>query len=200
MPVRRTVSSPCASSPCAEPPHALGPTSSPRISPRPHEPDELTREHAAWALSRMGDDRCVPYLLELLRTRGDFTHRPTGSIDRPWNRSDLSLAEALAPFAPLPEDPAAGEQIPHDHRSDAMAVVRRLCRPPRTPRRSHRTCAPSSTPTNAPYATTTGVPSATTRTCVRRPVRSWTPASIPAKDPCFRLPMAADNSPAETHR
>jgi hypothetical protein len=28
----------CASSPCAEPPHALGPTSSPRISPRPANP------------------------------------------------------------------------------------------------------------------------------------------------------------------
>ncbi|MBW5254001.1 hypothetical protein JGS39_34415 [Streptomyces sp. P01-B04] len=106
------------------------------------EPDELTREHAAWALSRMGDDRCVPYLLELLRTRGDFTHRPTGSIDRPWNRSDLSLTEALAPFAAhsdvllasLPREPAAGEQNAHDHRSDAMATLRSLCRLPSDPR------------------------------------------------------------------
>ncbi|WP_222724130.1 HEAT repeat domain-containing protein [Streptomyces sp. OR43] len=105
------------------------------------EPNEPTREHAAWALSRMGDERCVPYLVELLRTRGDFAHRPTGSIDRRWSRSDLSLAEALAPFAAhsdvllasLPEDLAAGEQIPHDHRSDAMAVVRRLCRLPADP-------------------------------------------------------------------
>ncbi|MFI6964877.1 HEAT repeat domain-containing protein [Streptomyces sp. NPDC050255] len=105
------------------------------------EPDELTREHAAWALSRMGDDRCVPYLVELLRTRGDFTHRPTGSIDRPWNRSDLSLAEALAPFAAhndvllaSPPGEPAGEQIAHDHRFDAMATVRSLCRLPSDPR------------------------------------------------------------------
>lgn len=158
------------------------------------EPDELTWEHALWALSRMGDDRCVPYLAELLRTRGDFAHRPTGSADRRWNRSDLSFAEALAPFAahtdvllaPLvahikrtakqwhpyfsilqqwhrdganvvprlfelldddamltvsthallrpPGEPAAGEQIAHDHRSDAMATVRSLCQLPSDPR------------------------------------------------------------------
>lgn len=63
------------------------------------EPHELTWEHALWALSRVGDDRCVPHLAELLRSRGDFAYRPTGSIDRRWNRSDLSFAEALAPFA-----------------------------------------------------------------------------------------------------
>ncbi len=111
------------------------------LSP-PGEPDELTREHAAWALSRMGDDRCVPHLVELLRTRGDFTHHPTGSADPRWSRSDLSLTEALAPFtahsdvllAPLPGEPTAGNQIPHDHRCDAMTTVRRLCRLPSDPR------------------------------------------------------------------
>ncbi|MGW6202694.1 hypothetical protein ACWF9B_03475 [Streptomyces sp. NPDC055089] len=63
------------------------------------EPDEPTREHAVWALSRMGDDRCVPPLAEMLALRGDFTHRRTGSAPRGWDRGELDLAEALAPFA-----------------------------------------------------------------------------------------------------
>ncbi|MET7366428.1 HEAT repeat domain-containing protein [Streptomyces sp. NPDC005566] len=63
------------------------------------EADEPVREHAIWALSRMGDDRCVPPLIELLTTRGEFTSGHAGSIDRRWNVSDLSLTEALAPFA-----------------------------------------------------------------------------------------------------
>lgn len=105
------------------------------------EPDELAREHAMWALSRMGDDRCVPYLVELLRTHGDFTYRPTGSADRRWNRSDLSIAEALAPFAahsdvllaPLPKE-AAGQRSTRDHRFDAMATLRNLNSLPSDPR------------------------------------------------------------------
>ncbi|MGW0939209.1 hypothetical protein [Streptomyces sp. NPDC002666] len=108
------------------------------------EADRLTWEHALWALSRMGDDRCVPPLAELLATHGDFTYRPTGSADRRWNRSDLSIAEALAPFAEhtdvllasLPRESAAGEQIAHDHRFDAMATVRSLCRLPSDPRQA----------------------------------------------------------------
>ncbi|MER5893319.1 hypothetical protein [Streptomyces sp. NPDC001876] len=63
------------------------------------EPDELTREHALWALSRMGDDRCVPLLIELLTAHRDFTSGHAGSMDRSWNVSDLSFTEALAPFA-----------------------------------------------------------------------------------------------------
>ncbi|MFD4242149.1 hypothetical protein ACFWP3_11200 [Streptomyces sp. NPDC058525] len=62
------------------------------------EPHELAREHAIWALSRMGDARCVPSLAELLVAHGEFSYRPTGTIDRSWNRSDLSLTEALAPL------------------------------------------------------------------------------------------------------
>ncbi|MFJ4840620.1 HEAT repeat domain-containing protein [Streptomyces sp. NPDC088746] len=57
------------------------------------------REHAIWALSRMGDDRCVPPLIELLTTHGGFTSDHAREIDRSWNVSDLSLTEALAPFA-----------------------------------------------------------------------------------------------------
>ncbi|WP_328895800.1 hypothetical protein [Streptomyces sp. NBC_00236] len=107
-------------------------------SGEPGEPDALTWEHALWALSRMTDDRCVPGLTELLTTRGGFTHRPMGSAGRWWNRSDLDLAEALAPFAahgdvllaPQPKEPAEGERIAHDYRADAMATARSLCRLP----------------------------------------------------------------------
>ncbi|MFE3559422.1 hypothetical protein ACFXKW_31885 [Streptomyces sp. NPDC059193] len=46
------------------------------------EPHELGREHAILRLSRMGDDRCVPLLTELLAARGNFASSPTGSPDR----------------------------------------------------------------------------------------------------------------------
>ncbi|MEU9199657.1 hypothetical protein [Streptomyces sp. NPDC048332] len=69
------------------------------LAPAAREPHEPTREHALWALSRMGDDRCVPPLAELLATRGDFIHRSNGSAARGWDRGELDLAEALAPFA-----------------------------------------------------------------------------------------------------
>lgn len=57
------------------------------------------REHAIWVLSRIGDDRCVPFLTELLTTHGGFTTGPTGPTGRSWNGIDLRLDEALAPFA-----------------------------------------------------------------------------------------------------
>ncbi|MER7828416.1 HEAT repeat domain-containing protein [Streptomyces sp. NPDC096097] len=60
---------------------------------------EAVREHAIWALSQMGDDRCVPPLIELLTVHGHFTSGHAGSIDRSWNVSDLSLIDALIPFA-----------------------------------------------------------------------------------------------------
>lgn len=63
------------------------------------EPHELGREHAVRALSRMGDDRCVPALVELLAARGAFALDPTGSPDRRWSSGDIGLDEALAPFA-----------------------------------------------------------------------------------------------------
>lgn len=63
------------------------------------EATEPVREHAIWALSRMRDDRCVPPLIELLTTHGSFTSGHAGSIGRGWNVSDLSLSEALTPFA-----------------------------------------------------------------------------------------------------
>ncbi|MER7174443.1 HEAT repeat domain-containing protein [Streptomyces mesophilus] len=69
------------------------------------------REHAGRALSRIGDARCVPLLAELLTAHkgftvhggfgapGGFTYGHPASADRGWNAGDLSLAEALAPFA-----------------------------------------------------------------------------------------------------
>ncbi|MFI6938599.1 hypothetical protein ACIBI4_04960 [Streptomyces sp. NPDC050418] len=57
------------------------------------------REYAVWALSRMGDDRCVPALTELLTDHGAFTCARAGSDQRNWNACELNLAEALAPFA-----------------------------------------------------------------------------------------------------
>ncbi|WP_235967425.1 hypothetical protein [Streptomyces mesophilus] len=99
------------------------------------------REHASWALSRIGDDRCVPSLAELLAARGEFTSGHGGSTERGWKAGDLSLAEALAPFAahtdvlldPLLARLAASAQHPHSYYSilrrwhrDAGRVVPRL--------------------------------------------------------------------------
>lgn len=93
------------------------------------EPHENEREHAIWALSRMGDDRCVPPLAELLAARGDFAHYPTGSLDRGWNRSDLGFAEALAPFAAHTDvllDPLLAHIKQEAHQLDPyFAILRR---------------------------------------------------------------------------
>lgn len=69
-----------------------------RLAPA-EEPDELARQHALWTLSRMGDDRCVASLAELLATHGDFARHPTGSAVLDWDGGDLGFGEALAPFA-----------------------------------------------------------------------------------------------------
>ncbi|MET9774001.1 HEAT repeat domain-containing protein [Streptomyces sp. NPDC006367] len=63
------------------------------------EPHAPVRERAAWALSRMGDERCVPPLAELLAGPGAFTPGPARPRRRDWDDDDLSLTEALAPLA-----------------------------------------------------------------------------------------------------
>ncbi|MFD7057888.1 hypothetical protein [Streptomyces sp. NPDC059906] len=63
------------------------------------EPHGPAREYAVRALSRMGDDRCVPHLTELLAVQGGFAHRPTGSADGRSDRDDVCFTEALASFA-----------------------------------------------------------------------------------------------------
>jgi hypothetical protein len=63
------------------------------------EPHGLAREYAVRALSRMGDDRCVPHLAGLLAVQGGFTHHLTGAGDSRDHRDDVGFTEALAPFA-----------------------------------------------------------------------------------------------------
>ncbi|MGW1295201.1 hypothetical protein [Streptomyces sp. NPDC002533] len=65
------------------------------------EPHEPARRHAVWALSRLGDERCVAPL-----AAGLLTGRPTGfALTFPydsvcaWQKSDLNYPEALGPFA-----------------------------------------------------------------------------------------------------
>ncbi|SBV00649.1 PBS lyase HEAT-like repeat-containing protein [Streptomyces sp. Ncost-T6T-1] len=65
------------------------------------EPHEPARRHAVWALSRLGDERCVPAL-----AAGLLNGRPTGfALTFPydsvyaWQKSDLNYPEALGPFA-----------------------------------------------------------------------------------------------------
>ncbi|MFI5806080.1 HEAT repeat domain-containing protein [Streptomyces sp. NPDC051561] len=85
---------------------------------------EAVREHACWALSRMGDERCVPALAELLGTHDEFTSSHTGSADRNWNVSDLSLAEALAPFAAHPllrRDVGVAAAVPGERPSEQLS-------------------------------------------------------------------------------
>ncbi|WP_254875201.1 MULTISPECIES: HEAT repeat domain-containing protein [unclassified Streptomyces] len=65
------------------------------------EPHEPARRHAVWALSRLGDERCVPAL-----AAGLLNGRSTGFVPSPfddsacaWQKSDLNYYEALGPFA-----------------------------------------------------------------------------------------------------
>ncbi|MGW7414772.1 hypothetical protein [Streptomyces sp. NPDC054863] len=63
------------------------------------EPYEPAREHAVQALSRTGDERCVPHLAELLTRHGGFITGHAGSPGPGRDGSGLSFTEALAPFA-----------------------------------------------------------------------------------------------------
>ncbi|MFJ2897319.1 HEAT repeat domain-containing protein [Streptomyces sp. NPDC087218] len=63
------------------------------------EPHEPARRYAVWALSRMGDERCVAPLARLLTVRGSgFGSWPPSPSGRGWDKDDLNFSEALAPF------------------------------------------------------------------------------------------------------
>lgn len=65
------------------------------------EPHEPARRHAVWALSRMGDERCVaPLAAGLLSDRATgFASWPPSTSACAWEESDLNHPEALASFA-----------------------------------------------------------------------------------------------------
>ncbi|MFJ8848492.1 HEAT repeat domain-containing protein [Streptomyces cyaneofuscatus] len=64
------------------------------------EPHRPARNHAVWALSRMGDERCVAPLAGLLASRDTgFAAQPPLYSTCDWKESDLNFREALAPFA-----------------------------------------------------------------------------------------------------
>ncbi|MET9918643.1 hypothetical protein ABZZ04_16315 [Streptomyces sp. NPDC006435] len=63
------------------------------------EPHEPARRYAVWALSRMGDERCVVPLARLLTVRGSgFADWPPVLSGRSWEKDDRNFSEALAPF------------------------------------------------------------------------------------------------------
>ncbi|MFC0040754.1 hypothetical protein [Actinomadura rayongensis] len=65
------------------------------------EPDAVARCHAVWALSRMGDDRCVTPLARVLTQPGSGFHVEYRYHDRsvPWSGHEINLVDALAPFS-----------------------------------------------------------------------------------------------------
>ncbi|MFD8821428.1 hypothetical protein ACFV1C_03535 [Streptomyces sp. NPDC059605] len=63
------------------------------------EPHEPARRYAVWALSRMGDERCVAPLARLLTVRaGGSAGWPPIPSGRGWEGDEPNFSEALAPF------------------------------------------------------------------------------------------------------